>query len=165
MVLTWAMLSFPGSFSRVACCQSESRKVFMCIFSSAEQFLHRQARPSVSLVDGSESLMYKLAFSSLLLLLSFSLLSSRYHCLRLEWGTSTHVLQSPICSGRSNPRPRNSHSLSVFPVLHVTFETIRSLYTNKRRQVERLGKCRQHLLFVRLSPPAPSLLIVNSTQQ
>ena len=125
----------------------------MCISNSAEQFLHRQARPSVSLFDGSESLMYKLAFSSLLLLLSFSSLSSRYHCLRLQWGIGTHVLQSSICSGRSNPRPRNSHSLSVFPVLHVAFETVRSLYTNKRRQLERLGKCRQHLLFVRLSPP------------
>ena len=34
----------------------------MCIFNSAEQFLHRQARSSVSLFNGSESLMYKLAF-------------------------------------------------------------------------------------------------------
>ena len=106
-----------------------------------------------------------LLFSSLLLIPSFSLLSSRYHCLRLQWGTSTHVLQSSICSGRSNPRPSNSHSLCVFRILYVTFESLRSLYTNKRRQLERLGKCRQHLLFVRLSPPAPSHLIVNPTQQ
>ena len=97
--------------------------------------------------------MYKFClFSSLLLLLSFSLLfpANTIHRPSSSVGvSSTHVLQSAVCSGPRKPRARDSLFLPVFPVLHVAFETIRSVSTNKRRQLERLGKCRQHLLFVR----------------
>ena len=87
----------------------------------------------------------------------FHLVSRR---LDAEWSTSTHFLPTHIHSRRDNPRPHPSRVLHLSRGLQKTFIHLRSPNTTTRLPLERLGKHRHHLLFVRVFAPVPSSLLI-----